>query len=80
MSQQLPPGWVDALASAVKSGDEKTRSEALGVKPRRCFRRSSDDTFTRSRKRGSARGHATRYALKELPPVDAELPPLPEDE
>jgi hypothetical protein len=71
MSQQFPPGWVDALAPAVKSGDEKTRAEALGVKPRRCFR-ISNDAFTASRKRGSARGHVTRYGLKGLPPVEKE--------
>lgn len=71
MSQQFPPGWVDAIAAGVKSGDEKTRSEALGFKPRRCFRRSSDDTFLRSRKRGNRRGHATQ-ALNRLPPAEDE--------
>lgn len=71
MSQQFPPGWVDAICHGVKTGDEKTRSEALGLKPRRCFRRSSEDTYIRSRKRGSARGHATQ-AIAKLPPVEDE--------
>lgn len=32
------PGWVDAIAKAVSSKDEKQRAEALGYVPRRCFR------------------------------------------
>jgi hypothetical protein len=71
VSQQFPPGWVDAICQGVKSGDEKTRAKALGVTPRRCFR-ISDQAFTASRKRGSARGHMTRYGLKGLPPVEGD--------
>lgn len=69
MSQQFPPGWVDAICHGVKTGDEQVRSKALGLKPRRCFR-LSNEAFTESRKRGSARGHQTRYGLKGLPPLE----------
>lgn len=34
----LKPGWVDGIAAAVRSGDEVTRSEALGYKPRKRLR------------------------------------------
>jgi hypothetical protein len=73
MSQAFTPGWVDAVCHAVSTKDEATRSEALGLKPRRCFR-SSGDEFQKSRSRGSRRGPASRYALKNLPPVDEEEP------
>lgn len=73
MSQQLPPGWVDAISHAVASGDEKTRSEALGVRARRCFRFNSEDV-ARSRKRGTARGQGGRWVLKNLPPIEDDEP------
>jgi hypothetical protein len=71
MSQQFPPGWVDAIAQGVKSGDEKTRAEALGVQPRRCFR-LSNEAYKRSRQRGSQRGYQTRYGLRNLPPIEED--------
>lgn len=34
----LGPGWVDGIAKAVKSNDEKERADALGLPVRRCMR------------------------------------------
>lgn len=68
---QFFPGWVDSLASAVKSRDEETRAKALGVKPRRNFRVVAADV-EQSRRRGSRRGPASRYALKNYQPVTEE--------
>jgi len=36
---ELKAGWVDGIATAVKSNDEKTRADALGLPVRRCWRR-----------------------------------------
>jgi hypothetical protein len=71
MSQSLAPGWVDAIRAEVQSKDEVKRSEALGCKPRRCFRVAPADR-AQSYRRGSARGPASRFALKNLPPVDPD--------
>lgn len=73
MSQSLLPGWVDAISAEVKSKDEVKRSEALGHKPRKCFRVSPVDR-ERSYRRGSARGPASRFALKNLPPIEEDEP------
>lgn len=70
MSQQFPPGWTDAVRGAA-SKDEATRAKALGVEPRKCFR-VSESRKADSRKRGSQRGVASRYALKNLPPIDED--------
>lgn len=67
MSQPLQPGWCD---QAMKAG---------GTETKRAFRVRQADVEA-SRKRGSAKGARSRYALKNLPPVDDELPPLPEDD
>jgi hypothetical protein len=71
MSQQFPPGWADAAGRGASSPDEQTRAKALGVTPRRCFRVSQADVSA-SRARGSRRGPRTRYALKNLPPIEEE--------
>lgn len=65
---QFQPGWVDAVCHGATSPDEQTRAKALGVKPRRCFRVDSADV-QKSRARGSRKGPASRYALKNLPPI-----------
>ena len=41
--------------------------------PKRCFRVSAADT-ARSRRRGSRLGLASRYALRNLPPLEEEEP------
>ncbi len=41
--------------------------------PKRCFRVSAVDT-ARSRRRGSRLGLASRYALRNLPPLEEEEP------
>jgi hypothetical protein len=68
MSQPLQPGWCDQAKKA--GGTEE---------PKRCFRVRQADVEA-SRKRGSAKGARSRFALRNLPPVDDELPPLPEDD
>ena len=68
MSQQFPPGWVDALCHAVKQPDEQVRAKALGQTPRRNFRVVAADV-EKSRARGSRRGASSRYGLKNLPPI-----------
>lgn len=67
MSAELGPGWVDAIAKGAASKDEKERAEALGVKPRRCFRRS-DAATQASRIRGAQLGRCKR----DLPPIEEE--------
>lgn len=67
MSAELGPYWADAIAKGAASKDEKERADALGFKPRRCFRRSCVATEA-SRARGTARGRRQR-----------PLPPLEED-
>jgi hypothetical protein len=73
MSQSFMPGWVDAIRAEVESKDEVKRSEALGCKPRRCFRVAPADRRA-SYRRGSARGPASRFALKNLPPIEEDEP------
>lgn len=68
MNDSLKPGWVDAVARDARSDDPDTRAPALG-EPRRCFRVDQSRT-ARSRRRGSARGPASRYALRNLPPIE----------
>lgn len=68
---QFTPGWVDAIAQGAKSPDEETRAKALGVKPRRCFRVAAADV-EQSRRKGSRRGTASRYALKNLLPIEED--------
>lgn len=69
MSNELKPGWVDEaarkLAAALRSGDEKARSEALGLQPRRCFRKSQAE-IEASRRRGSQRGGVSNAADLKL--------------
>lgn len=47
--------------------------KAPSPEPKRCYRVSKADT-ERSRRRGSRRGLAHRYALKSLPPVEEDEP------
>jgi len=61
MSQPLQPGWCDEVA--VTSAEER----------KRCFR-VSQDALAASRKRGSQRGARSRYALKNLPPIEEDEP------
>lgn len=68
---QFQPGWADEMGRGASSPDEQTRATALGVKPRRCFRVVAADV-EKSRRRGSSRGPASRYALKNLPPIEEE--------
>lgn len=60
MSQPIQPGWCDEVAAASEE-------------PKRCFR-VSQDALAASRKRGSIRGARSRYALKNLPPIDEDEP------
>lgn len=71
MSQPLPPGWTDGVRLGAASPDEATRAKALGVEPRRCYR-VDGERKSQSRKRGSQRGVASRYALKNLPPIESD--------
>ena len=41
--------------------------------PRRCFRFRQEDK-RKSRERGSRRGNASRYALRNLPPIEEDEP------
>lgn len=60
----LKPGWADLLAPAVKTGDEATRAEALGVKPRRNFR--IDRTrMADSARRGGQLGRKSQWGTKK---------------
>lgn len=60
MSEELRPGWCEH--------DPKAKPE-----PQRCFR-VSEDARQKSRLRGARRGNASRFALKNLPPIDEEDP------
>ncbi len=57
---ELKPGWADEVA--------KKEPE-----PKRCFR-FYQDAWAASRKRGSERGARSRYALKNLPPIEEDEP------
>lgn len=57
---ELKPGWCDEVA---KQEPEK----------KRCFR-FAQDAWAASRKRGSERGARSRYALKNLPPIEEDEP------
>lgn len=64
---ELKPYWADAIAKGAASKDEHERAEALGFKPRRCFRRSEAATQA-SRVRGGQLGRCKR----PLPPPEDE--------
>jgi hypothetical protein len=54
----LGPGWVDAIAAAVKTGDEGQAAEALGRVPRKPFRidyRRRAESQSRGGKKGGKR-------------------------
>ncbi len=60
MSEELRVGWCEY--------DPQVKPE-----PQRCFRVSEADR-QKSRVRGAKRGNASRFALKNLPPIDEEDP------
>jgi hypothetical protein len=51
----IAPYWVDAIAAAVKTGDEKQAAAALGCAPRKRFRIDYSRRFE-SQSRGGKKG------------------------
>lgn len=65
MSNNLGPYWADSIAAAVRTGDEKERSEALGVKQRRCFRVNQAKLLDSAAKGGRIGGSRRRVRKVE---------------
>lgn len=66
MSSNLGPYWADTIAAAVKTGDETTRAEALGCKPRKRFRINSARLLDSAAKGGRIGGRVRgeKYAKR----------------
>lgn len=66
MSNNLGPYWADTIAAAVKTGDENTRAEALGCKPRKRFRINSARLLDSAAKGGRIGGQVrkNKYAKR----------------
>jgi hypothetical protein len=60
MSEELRPGWCEHQPNTPPE-------------PQRCFRVRETDV-QKSRVRGAKRGNASRFALKNLPPIDPDDP------
>jgi hypothetical protein len=59
----LGPGWVDAFALAIKTGDEEKRAESIGVPVRKRFR-VNYDKIRESASRGGLKGGAAKKGKK----------------
>jgi hypothetical protein len=64
MIQPTAPGWADLLGKKLASKSEEERADAVGWKPRRCFRQN--DYCTNRAKKASLKGHATQKLIRAL--------------
>lgn len=65
MLMKLEPGWVDRIAPAVSSKDERTRATAMGLTPRRNFR-IDPKRRAASAALGGQRGAISKAARRKL--------------
>jgi hypothetical protein len=59
----LGPGWVDAFALAIKTGDEEKRAESIGVPVRKRFR-VDYERLRASASRGGLKGGPAKKGKK----------------
>lgn len=61
----IKPGWVEEMGQLLASKDETVRATAMGVTPRRCFRRN-DAKIAASAARGGRLGSIAKIRKRKL--------------